>query len=102
MNLWTLNEFLQNQNDEEMAIRAIRNGLNISENFWEDFITATGNADAMAVLLDIPREKITGWGSKIRQLVEKVHNMDGESGDKTKKKMINTGDLKIGEKNEID
>lgn len=94
MDFWKLNEALENQN-EDMAIRAIRSGLNIDEGFWEDFITVTGNADALAVLLDIPREKITGWASKIRQLVEKVNNMDSSS-DKTKKKMLNTGDLKIG------
>ena len=54
-----------------------------------------GNSDAVAVLLDIPKEKITGWASRIRQLLEKIQNMDSSS-DKTKHKMINTGDIRIG------
>ena len=38
MDFWKFHETLMNQNDEEMAIRAIRSGLNVNENFWEDFI----------------------------------------------------------------
>jgi DnaJ-domain-containing protein 1 len=95
MDFWKFHETLMNQNDEEMAIRAIRSGLNVNENFWEDFISMIGNSDAVAVLLDIPKEKITGWASRIRQLLEKIQNMDSSS-DKTKHKMINTGDIRIG------
>lgn len=95
MDFWKLHEALYDQNNEEIAIRAIRNGLNIDENFWENFISMIGNADSVSVLLDIPKEKITGWASKIRQLIEKVQNMDSSS-DKNKNKMINTGDIKIG------
>lgn len=94
MDFWKFHETLMNQN-EEMAIRAIRSGLNVNENFWEDFISMIGNSDAVAVLLDIPKEKITGWASRIRQLLEKIQNMDSSS-DKTKHKMINTGDIRIG------
>ena len=52
MDFWKFHETLMNQNDEEMAIRAIRSGLNVNENFWEDFISMIGNSDAVAVLLD--------------------------------------------------
>ena len=97
MNFWKLNEALGNYGDEEDAIQAIRSGLNVDEGFWEDFITVMGNSDALSALLQIPKEKITGWASRIRELVEKVNSMDSESNHKIKKKMLNTGRLNIGD-----
>jgi len=89
------NQPLLDSGEESKGMNAIRNGMNIRKpecgEFWEDFITVAGNADAMADLLEVPREKVTSWASKIRELIEKVNNADGESGDKDSE-----GDQKAG------
>ena len=91
---------LMTSGDDSQAMEAIRSGLHLRKegcpDFWEDFITVCGNADAMSELLEVSREKITGWASKIRDLVEKVDKKDGEQ--KTvsnKSKMLATGDGEI-------
>lgn len=57
------------------AMEAIRSGMNLRKedcgDFWDDFITVCGNADALSKLLDVPKETITGWPGKIRELKEK-------------------------------
>jgi hypothetical protein len=98
MNFWKLNESLNGgEKDDDQAMQAIRTGQNVSKdsNFWEDFITVTGNADAMSALLGIPKERITGWASKIRSLVAKVEEMDDHTTKKPKHQIINTGKLNI-------
>lgn len=95
MNFWKLNESLADK--DEQAMQAIRSGINLSKdnNFWEDFITVTGNAEALSALLNVPKERITGWASKIRDLVSKVEEMDDHTTKKPKHKIINTGNLNI-------
>ncbi|MHA1949715.1 MAG: hypothetical protein ACW99G_06965 [Candidatus Thorarchaeota archaeon] len=88
---------LLDSGEETKAMEAIRNGMNIRKpecgDFWEDFISVSGNADAMADLLEVPKEKITSWGSKIRDLLEKVKQADGEESDSenSRSEMVPTG-----------
>jgi len=74
--------------EESQAMEAIRNGLNLRKpdcgDFWEDFITVSGNADAMSELLEVPREKVTNWASKITELVDKVKEDEDQDGNKKK------------------
>lgn len=77
--------------EDESAINAVRSGMNISSTFWDDFIKLTGNANDVAVLLDIPREKIAGWGAKIKAIQDKIARVDGENAD-DKAAMLSTGD----------
>jgi|WetSurMetagenome_2_1015567.scaffolds.fasta_scaffold1082580_1 hypothetical protein len=86
---------LQTSGEEGQAMEAIRSGLYLRKegcgSFWDDFISVCGNADAISELLDVPKEKITGWGGKIRELVEKVEQMDAGDSKKGKAKLVTTG-----------
>ena len=90
---------LLDSGEETKAMEAIRNGMNVRKpecgDFWDDFISVSGNADAMADLLEVPKEKVTSWASKIRGLVEKIKDADdGEAdadADSERSDMIPTG-----------
>jgi hypothetical protein len=94
LNFRQFTEALTSLNDEEKSIQAIKAGLNISEDFWENFISVSGNSDALAMLLQVPREVVTSWAGRIRKLIEKVKNQDDNSD--AKKKILKTGHLNIG------
>lgn len=76
------------------SMKAIRTGLNIRDNFWEDFIQVCNNADALAELLGVRAEQISGWSGKIKHNLDRVNKADaaGEGEDKKKTKVLNTGD----------
>jgi hypothetical protein len=86
---------LNTSGDDGKSIEIIRKGLFFNKkdyNFWEDFVSLCGNADAMSELLDVPREKITGWAGRIRKLIDETKNSSQEQDDLSKKsKMISTG-----------
>lgn len=82
--------------EESVALRAIRNGMNLRKedcgSFWDDFIQVCGDADAMAELLEIPREKITGWPSKIKESLSQVEEKDNQDdGNSEKAEMVPAG-----------
>lgn len=80
---------------EGQAMEAIRSGLHIRKegcgNFWDDFNMVCGNADAMSALLDVPKEKITGWVQKINDLLEEIEK-DSEEPESKRKEQIPTGE----------
>jgi hypothetical protein len=71
------------------AMAAIRTGLNISEDFWDNFLLVLGNSDALAELFDVPRVKITGMHHRIREALNKVQQSDAVPDPKKKGKMVN-------------
>lgn len=83
---------LLDSGEESTAMRVIRTGLGFDGDFWENFKSICNDAEGLSELLEIPKEKITGWASKIDELIEKVQSKDSEaeSGDK-KSEMIPTG-----------
>jgi hypothetical protein len=89
---------LLDSGEEGQAMEAIRSGLHLRKkdcgDFWEDFITICGNADAMSALLEVPKEKVTGWNNKVREMLNKVDEADddAEDSDKGKREQIPTGD----------
>lgn len=54
------------------AEEAIRAGLDISDDFWDNFITVCNNSDALAELLGVDTQKISTWADSIKQAVDKV------------------------------
>lgn len=78
--------------DEKMEVmNVVRKGMNISDDFWDDFLSLCGNVDGMSALLGSPREKITGLGGEIKKFKAEIEKRD--SGESAKKdKMIKTGD----------
>lgn len=77
--------------DDENSLKAIRNGLGIKENFWEDFLALINNAEVVSSLLKVPVEKIGTWRNLIKQGLKKVHDSDNEIIPKDKKRLLKTG-----------
>lgn len=78
--------------NEEKCIAAIRTGLNINADFWDGFLRLCNNADALSVLLDVPKDRIAKWSQRIRKYLEITRKLDGDQNAMSKKaKMIPTG-----------
>lgn len=86
---------LLSSGEDSRSMEAIRNGLNLRKkdcgSFWDDFISVCGNADALAELLEIPKEKITGWPGKIKENLDKIQKLDNKSNEKDA--VMSTGDM---------
>lgn len=81
--------------EEGIGLRAIRNGMNLRKedcgSFWDDFVTVCGDADGMADLLEVPREKIASWPSKVKEALEQVESSDSEDDGKKSELMSTDG-----------
>lgn len=79
---------LMTSGSEDIAKRAIRSGMQLRSkkdgDFWEDFIKVCGDSDSVAELLGVPKEKVSGWASHIREMIKEVTATDDhqESGKK--------------------
>jgi hypothetical protein len=88
---------LLNSGEYSQAMDAIRSGMHLRKedcgDFWDDFIQVCANADAMSELLGVPREKVTSWAGKIRELIEQVSKKDDTEAaeDKKNSKLVPTG-----------
>jgi hypothetical protein len=79
---------------DSQCMEAIRNGMNLREDFWQDFIAVTNNAEALSILLGIPAIKISKWNSKIKKYLTKYYEEEGHEVDlKKKRKFIDTSDF---------
>jgi len=79
------------QPDEDKAMSAIRTGLGLREDFWEDFNLVVNNSEGLSALLDIPVEKISTWRQKVNSVLDKVREADGTADVGKNKKLIKTG-----------
>lgn len=79
------------------SMKAIRTGLNVREDFWDDFLMVLNNAEALSELLGVSPEQIARWASSIKHNLEKVKKADthGEGEEKPKTKVLDTGDLPV-------
>jgi hypothetical protein len=77
---------------DSKAMEAIRTGINVSEDFWDNFLQVINNSEALSELLDVPTTKIGSWHSKINDALSKVKQADEGPEVKKKNKMINTGE----------
>jgi len=86
------------QLDEHMApepdarmVAAIRAGLNIDPNFWNDFLRLC-NSPALPYLLGVNKSTISQWPAKIREYLTHVETMDSQDASRNKKaNLITTG-----------
>lgn len=76
---------------DDKAMEAIRNGINVQEDFWDNFLLVINNSGALSVLLDIPVSKISGWHQKVKETLERVKEADSVPEPKDKGKMLKTG-----------
>jgi hypothetical protein len=75
------------------AMKAIRSGMAIGESFWDQFIQVCNNTEALAELLGVRSEQVSGWASTIKHNLERVHKADthGEGEEEVKTKVVDTG-----------
>lgn len=83
---------LEQLEDDSKAIRAIRIGLNIRDNFWDDFMQVCNNAEGLANLLNVRTEQVIKWRYNIKLHLARVRELDNREKEK-KTTIINTGKL---------
>ncbi len=72
------------------AVNAIFTGLNVSEDFWDNFILVCNNTDGLSQLLGVSAEKIASWPIKIQEYLKKSKDHENPE-DKEKTQVMNTG-----------
>ena len=78
--------------EDTKAMRAIRAGQHIRDDFWQDFMNVCNNAQAVADLLDVRVDQVTSWGARVRHALKLVEDKDRrEPASKAKKHVLQTG-----------
>ena len=87
--LW---ENIEGKEESNQASSAIRTGIGIREDFWDDFLLVINNSAGLSDLLDIPVTKIFSWRERVKSALNLVQEEDlTPDSSKSKKKMIHTG-----------
>ena len=89
LSLWESMSLDDLEDTSDLSLDAIKNGINIREDFWDDFLLLINNSTALAELLDIPETKISSWRNIIKNKLDKVQDLNSKVD--TKSKMIKTG-----------
>jgi len=79
---------------DSKAMEAIRIGINIREDFWDDFLQLINDSSALSDLLGIEEAKISGWHARIKEHLDKVQSSD-DVPDEGKKELLGTGDIDL-------
>lgn len=83
---------LENINEQETkSMLAIRNGIGIKKDFWEDFLLLLNNSEAVAELFGLPLEKVATWRNKIYHILKEVKKIDEKIIPREKSKLLKTG-----------
>jgi hypothetical protein len=99
------NSALQGNKDDNLAIEAIKKGLDLRSNtkegqtFWDDFMRVTGNSKALGHLLGVDPVQVMKWREKVKKYYDQVKS-DRKTDELNKNKrnrMINTGDNPQGD-----
>ncbi|NBT58145.1 hypothetical protein EBT16_05110 [bacterium] len=87
--MFSFREFREKK-DETKALEVVMKGMNLQSDgdFWDGFLSLCGNADGMALLLDVPREKVTALAGRIGRLKGMIGDDDNQA---TKDRLIKTG-----------
>lgn len=79
-------------NVDTESMQAIRTGINIRDDFWDDFLQVINNSSALSNLLDVPVSTISGWHAKVKHALEEVQKADAVPDPKKKGELIPTGE----------
>ncbi len=77
--------------DNGKAMEAIRSGLNLRPDFWDDFLKVVNNSDGIASLLGIDAGHVTQWSEKVSDALNKVKEQDANQPEGERKSVIHTG-----------
>ena len=75
-------------NNDRKSAEAIRTGINIREDFWDDFLLLINNSGALAELLNVPATKVSSWRSRVQKYLDQVKAEDDVPDPKKRAKMI--------------
>lgn len=79
---------------DQKAMEAISMGMNIREDFWQDFLMLLNDTEALSALLGVPSIKMNKWYSRVGKYLTKYYDQEGEQVDiKKKRKLIDTDDF---------
>lgn len=81
----------EDEQDEKIR-NLLKVGKQLSDDFWENLIKITNNADSLAKLLGVPAAQISEWGTKINRALEKLGS---DADQKERKKLVKTGNSPI-------
>ena len=81
----------QTSPQDDKAMSAIRTGIGIRDDFWDDFLQVINNSEGLSELLDIPITKISGWHEKVKTCLDKVQKADSMPDPKDNGKLLKTG-----------
>jgi hypothetical protein len=73
------------------AVIAIRAGLNIRPEFWDDFLKMCNQSQALSELLGVRREIIARWPNQVREGLAHVERQDSTEAASKKANLITTG-----------
>lgn len=96
-NIQLKKESIEEEDDKGMS--AIRTGIGVRDDFWEDFLLVINNSEGLSQLLDIPVTKIAGWHNKIKETLDKVKEKDSTPELKKNVKLLKTGQPEMPEEN---
>lgn len=65
-------DILMDSGEETKAAQIVRAGLNISPEFWNNFITLFSNSEGVAELLGVQREKVAAIPNKIKEIIDNI------------------------------
>jgi hypothetical protein len=86
---WELSRSIK-ESHNDAAIGAIFTGINVAEDFWDNFILVCNNKEGLAALLNISPEKVASWPPAIQKHLEQAKSQKNpESKEKTH--IIDTG-----------
>jgi hypothetical protein len=89
--LWENMEAAKGNASESKASSAIRTGIGVREDFWDDFLAVINNSSGLSELLDVPVTKIASWHQKVKKELNKVKEADQTPDSSSNRKMIHTG-----------
>jgi hypothetical protein len=90
--LWENMAFEEEPTENTKAMKAIRLGLNIRDDFWDDFIRLMNSPEAVADLLNLRPDQVSSWGSLVSENLDKVRNADNLDKKQIKRhKVLHTG-----------
>jgi hypothetical protein len=87
---------------QDKATNVVRSGINLDQDFWDNFISILNNANGVAELFDVPREKVTNWASRIKEIINKINSEDNEKAKGNKAEIVPTGNEPLADPNGMD
>ena len=81
------------EQENDAAIDVIFTGLNVADDFWDNFILVCNNKDGLAALLGVSPDKVVSWPPIIQEHLNKAKAKDDPEA-KEKTHIIDTGNQK--------